>query len=120
MSVIQRIQSLCDRDGITISALEVKLGFSHYSLTEARAKNIRSDRLLQIAQFFNVSTDWLLTGENHIGNGDALTDRERYLIELFRNLDPIGKDMLFSSFSIYRDNGFMKKSDDSLEVKVGD
>lgn len=118
MTVFERIQELCDRDGIAITALETKLGFAHSSLSNLEKTNIRSDRLLVLSKYFDVSTDWLLTGEEHEQNTYSLTDREWGLIEMYRNLIPMAQDLVFSQFKVYRDAGFMKKSDDTSKVKA--
>lgn len=118
MTVFQRIQDLCRAEGITISALEAKLGFSHYSLTAEKATNIRSDRLLRIAQYFGVSTDWILTGEEQGKQTFTLTEQEQTLIKLFRNLTDSGKDMMLAQYTVFANAGFVKKSADSDKVEV--
>lgn len=109
MTVFQRIQSLCEANGMTVSALEVKLGFSHYSLVEGKVENIRSDRLLKLADYFDVSTDWLLTGKENGQETYALTPEERNIITLFRNLDDTGKYLVAQDLKTYADAGFVKK-----------
>ena len=52
------IKELCEIKGITVAGLEKKLGFSNRSLTGDSA--IRSDRLLEVAKFFNVSMEYLM------------------------------------------------------------
>ena len=123
MTVLQRIQGLCDAQNISISGLEKKLGFANKSLYERDPKdpiNIRSDRLLVVAQYFNVSTDWLLTGEEHGFQTFALTEREQNLIKMFRNLTEVGQDLLFAQYGVMANAGFVKKSADIDKVKVGD
>ena len=83
MTVFQRIQSLCDAKNIKITALESELGFAHSSLSDMSKTNIRSDRLLKVAQYFHVSTDWLLTGES----GERLSFGEWKLIDQYRQMD---------------------------------
>jgi transcriptional regulator with XRE-family HTH domain len=61
MTVLERIKTLCKEKGISITTLEQILEYSNGSL--AKAKDIPSSRIRNIAEFFNVSTDYLLTGK---------------------------------------------------------
>ena len=61
MTVLERIKTLCKEKGISITTLEQILEYSNGSL--AKAKYIPSSRIRNIAEFFNVSTDYLLTGK---------------------------------------------------------
>ena len=62
MTVLERIKTLCrENKGISITALEQTLKYSNGSL--AKAKDIPSSRIKEIAAFLDVSTDYLLTGE---------------------------------------------------------
>lgn len=117
MTVFQRIQELCDANSIAISTLESTLGFAHSSLTNMEKTNIRSDRLLVIANYFNVSTDWLLTGQEHGQPAWALTDQEKALIKLFRNLDSTGQQLMLSQYGVYAHAGFVKREADTDKMK---
>lgn len=61
MTVLERIKTLCKEKGISITTLEQILEYSNGSLS--KAKDIPSSRIRNIAEFFNVSTDYLLTGK---------------------------------------------------------
>jgi len=61
------IKELCEIKGITVAGLEKKLGFSNRSLTGDSA--IRSDRLLEVAKFFNVSMEYLMGIDEDSGPG---------------------------------------------------
>ena len=58
METLEIIRNLCKERGMTISGLEKKLGYGNTSLS--RAKNISSNRIVEIANFFNVSVDYIL------------------------------------------------------------
>ncbi len=67
MTVLERIKTLCrEKKDISITTLEQTLKYSNGSL--AKAKDIPSSRIRDIADFFNVSTDYLLTGEEKAPN----------------------------------------------------
>ncbi len=65
MATIDRIRALCAKNHTSIKALEKELGFSNGSL--AKAATIKDDRLQRIAEYFNVSVDYLMTGEESTG-----------------------------------------------------
>lgn len=65
MATIDRIRALCAKNHTSIKALEKELGFSNGSL--AKAATIKDDRLQRIAEYFNVTVDYLMTGEETSG-----------------------------------------------------
>lgn len=56
MTTTEIIKELCKKNGTSISALEQKLGYGNGSLS--KAKNIPFDRIVDIADYFNVSTEY--------------------------------------------------------------
>lgn len=54
------IYELCEKNGISISELEKTLKMSNGSLR--KDGDIKSERLLAIAEYFNVSMDYLMKG----------------------------------------------------------
>lgn len=68
MTVLERIKALCrEKKNISITTLEQILGYSNGSL--AKAKDIPSSRITEIANFLDVSTDFILLGkENSVSN----------------------------------------------------
>ncbi len=65
MSTLDIIRTLCTKKGISIKTLEKELGFSNGSL--AKAATIKAERLQKIAEYFNVSVDYLMTGTEKEG-----------------------------------------------------
>ena len=61
--LFQRIKDLCISANISVSKLERDCGFSNSYITNLRAGKMPADRLQKIADYFNVSTKFLLTGE---------------------------------------------------------
>lgn len=55
-----RIKELADKQGISLNELELKLNFSTNYLYSLKKGNPKSDRLQEIADYFHVSTDYLL------------------------------------------------------------
>lgn len=60
--MLERIRQLCAEHGTNLSQLEKALGFANGSLAKSDEK-IQSVRLKAIADYFGVTVDWLLTGE---------------------------------------------------------
>ena len=55
-----RIKELADKQGISLNILEERLGYSTNYLYSLKKGNPKSDRLQEIADYFGVSTDYLL------------------------------------------------------------
>lgn len=65
MSTLDIIRTLCEKNGTSIKNLEKELGFSNGSL--AKSATIKSERLQKIADYFGVTVDYLMTGEEKQG-----------------------------------------------------
>ena len=63
MNTFDVIKSLCKNRGISVAALEKDLGYGNGSL--AKAKVIPSDRIYEIAKYFNVSMEYLMGEESN-------------------------------------------------------
>lgn len=57
------VKTLCDKRGISINDLEEALGYSKNTLYRLKKQNAGSDKLKAIADYFDVSTDYLLGRE---------------------------------------------------------
>lgn len=58
MDVLEKIENLCKENEISFAKLEKDLGYSNGSLK--KATSIKIDRLVELANYFNVSVDYLL------------------------------------------------------------
>lgn len=80
-STFERIKELAKARGITLGALEEKLGLSRNSIYTIKNKKPSAERLQLIADYFNVSTDYLLgrTDNPKIAsdNDDATVDLKK-------------------------------------------
>lgn len=97
-----RLKELCQERSISITELERTLGMSNGSL--GKEGTISSDRLLKLADFFDVSMEYLMgRGEHRRFNAAALakaidditcnhyfflTEEEAEVINTFRELSP--------------------------------
>ncbi|WP_312636995.1 helix-turn-helix transcriptional regulator [Oscillibacter sp.] len=60
------IKSECEKNGITVSAMCLELGMSKSMMSDlhsGKKKSLSAEKLSKIANYFNVSVDYLLTGE---------------------------------------------------------
>ncbi|MCC4459662.1 MULTISPECIES: helix-turn-helix domain-containing protein [Lactobacillaceae] len=60
MTVFDRVKKLAEKQGISIVELEEKLNFGRNSLYSWKKKTPNGDRLKKVADYFNVTTDYLL------------------------------------------------------------
>lgn len=94
MTLYDRIYNLCVEHGIAMTALESKLGFSNGSICKLKSSGSPSvDRLQKIANYFHVSMDYLMTGEEPHSNIPDITykieKRKIPLLEKFASGKPV-------------------------------
>lgn len=58
--IFEKIKELADKKGISINRLEEQLGFSRNTIYNMKTKKPNAERVAAIADYFNVSTDYLL------------------------------------------------------------
>ncbi|MGT2743671.1 helix-turn-helix domain-containing protein [Streptococcus plurextorum] len=86
-----RIKELADKQAISLNVLEERLGYSTNYLYSLKRGNPKSDRLQEIADYFNVSTDYLLgrTDNPRIASDETadnnISPAETQLLAAFRN-----------------------------------
>lgn len=69
-----RIKELADKQKISLNILEEKLGYSTNYLYSLKKGNPKSDRLQEIADYFDVSTDYLLGRTENPNLADSQND----------------------------------------------
>lgn len=73
-STLEKIKELTQKQGISLQKVAEDLGYSINYLYTLKEKTPKSDRLQEIADYFNVSTDYLLgrtENPNIAKDGDA-------------------------------------------------
>lgn len=94
MELIERIQRIMDQTGLKKSQLAKRIGVSEGNVGDwFRGRSKPSIQVvITISKEFNVSTDWLLTG-----NECVITQSEegKRLLEIFNTLDSERKSDLF-------------------------
>lgn len=69
-----RIKELAQKQGLSINLLEEKLGYSRNTIYNLKNSKPSTERISEIADYFNVSTDYLLgrtDNPNIATNGDV-------------------------------------------------
>ena len=76
-STLEKIKELAKSRGISLAKLEESLGYSTNYFYTLKTKTPNSDRLQEIADYFNVSTDYLLgRTDNPVIAKDPVTKTE--------------------------------------------
>ena len=93
MSTYEIIISLCEKDGIALTALETKLGFGRGSLGKLKNGGSTSiKRLQKIADYFNVGIDYLTGNKSEERNADNLTVRDtKEITEMMNGVEELLK-----------------------------
>ena len=85
-STFEIVKDLCEKQGISLNTLEDKLKLGKNSLYGLKRNQPSAERLQQIADYFNVSTDYLLgrTKNPYTSNGDLMNTQELETLIMFR------------------------------------
>lgn len=83
-STFKIVKDLCEKQGISLNALEDKLKLGKNSLYGLKRNQPSAERLQQIADYFNVSTDYLLgrTDNPAIAGSDEFAQVNGQIIDL--------------------------------------
>lgn len=77
-SLFEKIKELCQKRGISINSLEETLGYSRNTIYSMKSKKPNAERLQEIADYFNVSTDYLL---GRTDNPTIANKKEQFFFE---------------------------------------
>lgn len=87
----EKVRELAKKQGLSLNQVEEKLGYSKNTLYSLKRQKVSSERLQEIADYFHVSTDYLLgrTDNPAIAKDDKanayLGPAETELVAAFRN-----------------------------------
>ena len=94
MNLKERIKTLCKENGVTVNKLEKTLGFGTGYIAKLDNSTPNISKIQMIADFFNVSVDYLMTGEKPEIPGFEPEHLE--LIELYSKLKEEQKDAVLN------------------------
>jgi len=72
MNSVERVKLLCKENHIPISKIEKDLGFSNGYISQLRKGVLPDDRLQKIANYFEVSVEYIMTGKEK----EILTEKD--------------------------------------------
>ena len=99
METIERIKALCKKNGTSISQIEKKFGYGNGSLV--KTKDITSSRLYEISQLFNVSMEYILTGQT--GSDISLTFEDKAILDAYHSVSDEKKEIICDILHVKRD-----------------
>lgn len=76
MTLKERIKDLCKKRGISMNKLEEELGFGKGYISKLGTSQPNVNKLQQIADFFRVSLDYLMSGYNAEDNESKLKPKD--------------------------------------------
>lgn len=89
MTFYERVETLRKQRNISQGNLEKELGFSNGSISKWKNSSPTPERLKKLADYFNVSVEYLLTGKEKDGGEEYYLNEETKEIaqEIFENPD---------------------------------
>lgn len=72
----ERVKSLCKTNGISMNKLEETLGFGKGYISKLGSSTPNAAKIKQIADYFNVSVDYLMTGEEQNDDPYAINAKD--------------------------------------------
>lgn len=86
MGLKERVQELCKRKGVTSQQAEIDLGFAKGSISKLNANLPTSKKLQKMAEYFNITVDYLMNGETDSKQGYYFNDETAAIAqEIFEN-----------------------------------
>lgn len=80
--IYERIETLCKERNISIARLEIECGFSNSTIKKWKTISVpKVDRVIKIAKYFNVSTDYLLGCSNIKSSSEEIL-KDKHIIAL--------------------------------------
>jgi transcriptional regulator with XRE-family HTH domain len=67
MTIVDRIRALANAQNMNLPELETRIGLGNGTISRWRTSAPNTDKLTKIADYFNVSTDYLL-GRDEVGD----------------------------------------------------
>lgn len=88
MLTYDRIKTLCKQKGVTVTGTEKELGFARGSLCKVETNKPSMEKVQKLAEFFEVSVEYLTTGEEKENKEYYLNPETAELAQtLFENKD---------------------------------
>lgn len=115
MTLFDRVKELADSQGISIAELERKLGLSPNILYKLKKQKPSVERVEAIAQYFNVSIDYLLgrtSNKDTIKDAEGFTEKDRK--DIGKRMEEIRKDLTDTDGLMFSGEPLSEEALDSL------
>ena len=89
MDIVDRIKELCQQKDITITELERNAGIGRSTIRNWATSSPNSDKLQKVADYFHVTTDYLLGREENL---NTLTDKDEK--DIAKTMNKLKKQLL--------------------------
>lgn len=86
MSIKDRIKELCSINNVSVNKLEKTLGFATGYISKLDKSTPNTSKINMIADYFNVTVDYLMNGEKSEVPSIALADDYVELIDLYSKM----------------------------------
>lgn len=101
MTLRDTIKNLCKKNSISINKLETELGFAKGYISKLDKSTPNAAKLQKIADYFDVTLDYLMTGENAKNTGIILTAKDerdiaKRLEDTLQDLENSQNGLMFS------------------------
>jgi transcriptional regulator with XRE-family HTH domain len=101
MNLKERIKTLCKENGITVNKLEKTLGFGTGYVAKLDNSVPNTAKIQLIADYFNVSVDYLLTGEEK-ENKMPIFEYSSDIMELIKLYSQLNKEQKSAILNMMR------------------
>lgn len=114
MGLYEQIRDIAKEKGYSVNRLEKELGFSRSSINKFNKNRPSLDKIQQIADYLNVSVDYLMTGNDNAkkeknsdissDNLDVAKDIDRLILQMSKSgkLTYDGKELLDVEVELFR------------------
>ena len=97
MDMKERVQELCKKNSMSVSELEKTLGFGNGYISKLGQSTPNTSKIKLIADYFNVSIDYIITGEEkHPIPVPKMTDEYYKLISIYSSLSEPDRNYIMS------------------------
>lgn len=103
MNAVERVKSICKERKIPISKLESDCGFSNGYIGQLRKGTFPNDRLLKIAEYLNVSVEYITIGEEKI-NAFKTGQEHAELLRMYEMLTSDEREQILNTMKLFLKN----------------
>ena len=93
-----RFKEMCTKKGVSCNKAATEIGLSNSTATKWKKTGATPDAktISKIAEYFGVTVDFLLTGEQKTPADPKISGREKEFMQLFGRLTPDQQDMILA------------------------